>query len=124
MNESPNVKRKLENKSEFIEFLSKIYIAKKSGKNLTPKVISDTLGRINRLQEILDIKIEKYSSNAVKFEKLCELIKVKDSEIRTDVSNDIYGYGKYIYAARLYFKFYIWKNGINYTPSLDKRIND
>jgi hypothetical protein len=118
------VRRNLKDEVEFIDFLSKIYIVKKTGKSLTTKVISDTLGRINRLEKILNIKIEKYSNSLFKFKQLSELIKSKDTEIRNSVTHDKYGYGKYIYAARLYFKYSTWKNGGNYPRSSDKRIND
>ncbi len=104
--------KKIKFNDEFITYLSSEYTSSKSGYPLSPKVISDTLGRIKRVQRVLNINVDKFINTDEKFEQLCHMIKLKDSELRQMPTRHKYGYGRYMYAVRLYYKFNTWKNSI------------
>ena len=112
----------IKNEVEFINYLSTIYKGKYSGGPLSKKVISDTRGRIKRIQHVLSIKIENHVSTIESFHELCEIIKNNDINLREKPNKNKYGYGRYLYAARLYFKFDAWKNKRNLPRPKDKRI--
>ncbi len=112
---------KLKLEIEFINYLATEYRGRFTGEPLTTKVISDTLGRICRLQSVFNIKIENYTKTNESFEKLCQLIKSKDNSLRKTPTKNKYGYGRYVYAARLYFKFDTWKHNREIDMKIDKR---
>ena len=100
----------IKDEKHFIDYLSNHFQGRVSGAPLTPKVISDSLGRIRRVQNILGVKIEKSTASEKIFAELIILIKEGDSKLRELPTSNKYGYGRYVYAARLYFRFQNWKN--------------
>lgn len=115
-------KSKILFEEEFICFLSKTYKGRFSGRPLAPKVVSDTLGRIRRIQYTLNIRVEHFTKDFESFESLSYIIKEKDKLLREFPTNNKYGYGRYIYAARLYYKFAVWKENKRIPTSNDRRI--
>lgn len=115
------IRSNLKLEAEFINYLATEYRGRFSGKPLNTKVISDTLGRIRRLQSVFNIKIENYTKNNESFTKLCQIIKSRDNSLREIPTKNKYGYGRYVYAARLYFKFDTWKHNREIDMKIDKR---
>ena len=62
---------------EFIHYMGHIYCARPSGLPLTPKVISDTTGRLHRIEFVLGVKINEYVKTNEKFIELCESVGVE-----------------------------------------------
>ena len=116
-----NVKLRFE--EEFIYYLSSIYCSRNTGLPLSPKVISDTTGRLHRIELVLGIKIDEYTKTDHIFKELCKLIKKNDKYLRSSPTGNKYGYGRYIYTARLYYKFYCWKFEKAIPKSSDNRLN-
>ncbi len=110
---------KLEN--EFIQYLATKYRGRFTGEPLTTKVISDTIGRIRRLESVFNTKIENHTKNKDSFKKFCQLIKTKNNYVSKIPTTNKYGYSRYIYAARLYFKFDTWKHNRKIDIKIDKR---
>lgn len=108
---------------EFVHFMGHIYCARPSGLPLTSKVISDTTGRLHRIEHVLAIKINEYVKTHQKFIELCELIKANDKSLRSSPTGNKYGYSRYIYPVRLYYKFYCWKFEKEIPKSKDNRLN-
>jgi hypothetical protein len=109
--------------ADFKEYLESIYISRKSGAPLTPKVISDTLGRLNRIEALLNIRlIEKFNTHQ-KYSELVKLINDNKELISTSSTGYKYGHSKYVYCIRIYYKFYCWKFSKDFPLISDKRYN-
>ena len=117
------VKTKVRFEEEFIYYLGHIYCSRNTGLPLTPKVISDTTGRLHRIELILGIKLDEYAKTDNNFKELCRLIKTNDKYLRFSPTGNKYGYGRYIYPARLYYKFFCWKFKSATPKSNDSRLN-
>ena len=113
----------IKNENDFINYLNQTYKSRSSGKPLTPKVISDSIGRLNRIEMILNIKITNYFNTPEQYNYLKEMIKEKNKELINSTTNYKYGYSKYIYCIRLYYKFYCLKYSINLITPKDNRFN-
>lgn len=94
-------------KDEFIYFMTKVYKSKRTNLPLSTKVASDIVGRVTRIEKVLDIKYNNYFISDKKFKILCELIKERYNEIRLNQNTRKYGYHIYTYAVRMYYKFYL-----------------
>jgi hypothetical protein len=117
MAKRPNLKLE----TEFINYLATEYRGRISMQPLTAKVISDTLGRIRRIQSVFNIKIEHYTNTNEAFMKLHQMIKSTNNLLLETHSKNKYGHGKYVYAARLYFKFDTWKHNRKINIKKDRR---
>mgnify|MGYP000659680385 FL=1 len=98
-------KTHLYQEADFMRFLATDYKGKLSGKPLSPKVISDNIGRLKRIQRVLELQIEFATSSEERFNHLKKTIKERDSDLRQTPSKNKYGYGGYIYAAHLYYLY-------------------
>ena len=107
--------------SDFNDFLSNRYKSMLTGEGLSSKVISDILGRLRRVEMILKLDIDSYVGDQKTFEMLCGMIKNNFDIIRKNHGKSMYGYNKYIYAARLYYKHKMNNEIFHY--SKDGRIN-
>ena len=122
-NSGGQMNSQLRYEEEFIHYMGHIYCARPSGLPLTPKVISDTTGRLHRIEFVLGVKINEYVKTNEKFIELCELIKSKDKNLRSSPTGNKYGYSRYIYPVRLYYKFFCWKFDREIPKSNDSRLN-